>query len=85
MAHFPTVGVAQFCIVGNTLESLVNSKADPDAVAELTTAMHQQIIANYDIQVVPPKKPDFVIAKQLYAKNCIACHGIKGASESLPR
>ena len=66
-----------------TLESLVNSKADPDVVAELTTAMHQQIIANYDIQVIPPKKPDFVIAKQLYAKNCIACHGVKGEGDGL--
>tara|TARA_R110002074_G_scaffold228259_1_gene399799 strand:- start:4 stop:384 length:381 start_codon:yes stop_codon:yes gene_type:complete len=31
-----------------TLKSLVNSKADPGVVAELTTTMHQQIITNYN-------------------------------------
>ncbi|PCI70922.1 MAG: cytochrome C [Piscirickettsiaceae bacterium] len=65
----------------STLGRLVNSKASPDHVAELTTTMHRQIIADYDIQVVPNKVPDFNIAKQLYAQNCIACHGAKGAGD----
>jgi len=60
------------------LESLVNSKADPDEVAKLTTDMHSQMVADYDILVVPCTVPNFLIAKQLYEKNCIACHGVKG-------
>ena len=60
------------------LESLVNSKADPDEVAKLTTDMHSQMVADYDILVVPRTVPNFLIAKQLYKKNCIACHGVKG-------
>ncbi len=65
----------------STLGALINSKASPNLVAELTTTMHQQIIADYGIQVVPNKVPDFKIAKQLYAQNCIACHGVKGAGD----
>lgn len=60
------------------LESLVNSKADPDEVAKLTTDMHSQMVADYDILVVPRTVPNTLIAKQLYEKNCIACHGVKG-------
>ena len=60
------------------LESLVNSKADPDEVAKLTTDMHSQMVADYDILVVPRAVPNTLIAKQLYEKNCIACHGVKG-------
>ena len=60
------------------LESLVNSKADPDEVTKLTTDMHSQMVADYDILVVPRAVPNTLIAKQLYEKNCIACHGVKG-------
>ncbi len=61
-----------------TLESLVNSKADPDEVAKLTADMHSQMVADYDILVVPRIVPNFSIAKQHYQKNCIACHGVTG-------
>lgn len=63
------------------LASLVNTKADPDRVAELTTKMHRQIIVAYDVQVVPRKVPDIAIAKQLYVENCIACHGAQGRGD----
>lgn len=60
------------------LSSLVQQKASTKEVRQLTTDMHQKIIAAYQIMVVPRNPPDLKKAAVLYSEHCASCHGSGG-------
>jgi len=60
------------------LLTLVQQKASTAKVRQLTTDMHQTIIAAYQIMVVPRKQPDLKKAAVLYSEQCASCHGSDG-------
>ncbi len=66
-----------------TLITLVNNKADVQKVRQLTTTMRNNLVAGFNIQVIPTKLPDLAKARNLYANNCASCHGEKGYGDGI--
>lgn len=64
-----------------TLQSLVDRRADPKQVAALSAQLRQLLISGYGLSVVPHKAPDMVRGAKLYAENCAACHGQEGRGD----
>lgn len=60
------------------LSTWVQQKESADKVRRLTAQIHNKIINAYKIIVVPRKQPDLVRAEQLYANQCVSCHGAEG-------
>ena len=67
----------------NKLIILVKNKGDVQEVRQLTTRMRNNLVAGFNIQVVPTKLPDLKKAQTLYANNCASCHGEKGYGDGI--
>ncbi len=67
----------------NKLIILVKNKGDVQEVRQLTTRMRNNLVAGFNIQVVPTKLPDLKKAQTLYANNCASCHGVKGYGDGI--
>lgn len=60
------------------LQQLVEQRQAADQVASLAAQLRRDLIAGYNVQVMPRAAPDLARAQQLYADNCAACHGLEG-------
>ncbi len=67
----------------NKLINLVHNKADVQAIRILTTNMRNNLVAGFNIQVIPTKLPDLAKARNLYANQCASCHGNKGYGDGI--
>jgi high-affinity iron transporter len=63
------------------LKVAIETKRPPADIAAMTGAMRGRIMSSYDIVATPTHKPDFTLAQQLYADNCMACHGASGKGD----
>lgn len=63
------------------LKVAIDSKRAPADIAAMTGAMRGRIMGSYEVVAVPTQQPDSALAKQLYANNCIACHGVEGKGD----
>jgi high-affinity iron transporter len=63
------------------LKVAIDSKRAPADIAAMTGAMRGRIMGSYKVVAVPTQQPDFALAKQLYANNCSACHGVEGKGD----
>lgn len=60
------------------LSVLIQQKIASDQIRQLTSQMHQSIVAAYDVVVVPRKQPEINRAQALYVEQCASCHGVDG-------
>lgn len=60
------------------IESLVDSKADPDTVAQACHAAHDLAVARFGLETRPFQRPALARAEALYAESCATCHGARG-------
>jgi len=60
------------------LAKLIDEKAAPQRIKQLTMQMHHTIIDAYQVVVVPRKQPDLARAASLYTEHCASCHGPEG-------
>lgn len=64
-----------------SLSRLIKSKADAGQVAKLAREIQAQVIQVAHIEVAPTKWPSLERGKQIFAQNCVACHGMSGAGD----
>ncbi|HEY9199466.1 MAG TPA: cytochrome c/FTR1 family iron permease [Gammaproteobacteria bacterium] len=65
------------------LAELVEQRQAPDSVTILAAELRHALVGAFDIVVVPRKAPDLQRARQLFADNCAACHGIEGRGDGV--
>lgn len=83
-AQLPDSGGAEgFAATAQRLEALVKERAAPATVAATAARLRHALVDRFDIVVVPRKAPDFARARQLFAENCAACHGIEGRGDGI--
>jgi len=63
------------------LAKLVQSKAEPEAVAGAAAKLRWALIGAYGIRVAPQRAPDPAGAIELYRSRCAACHGAEGRGD----
>ena len=63
------------------LKVAIETKRAPVDIATMTGAMRKRIMNSYEVVAVPAQQPDIALAKQLYATNCLACHGATGMGD----
>ncbi len=67
----------------NKLRRLVQSKADPSAVAGLTGEIKSATVALYQVTTFPLQPPALKRAKTHYKENCAVCHGVDGSARTI--
>ena len=65
----------------NSLVELINNRVAGEKVAGLTQVMRTRFIKSYRVVVAPRRAPDLAQGAQLYAENCVACHGAQGRGD----
>jgi high-affinity iron transporter len=63
------------------LKVAIESKRAPVDIAAMTGTMRGRIMSSYQVVAVPSQQPDFTLARELYATNCVACHGAAGMGD----
>ncbi len=63
------------------LKVAIATKRPPADIAAMSGAMRSRIMNRYKVVAVPAQQPDFALARQLYASNCAACHGVSGMGD----
>ncbi len=63
------------------LRELIEIKAPPAQIADLTTSMGTAIFGHYDVVFIPRRAPDLELARSLYAQTCAGCHGSLGLGD----
>lgn len=61
-----------------TLRARIEAKAPGEEVSRLANALRWEVIAAYDIAVVPKRAPNLQLGGQRYAAICASCHGAEG-------
>ncbi|MFO1520142.1 MAG: cytochrome c/FTR1 family iron permease [bacterium] len=61
-----------------SLELAILSKAPPSKVNALARKIQEQVIIKTGIEKSPLQWPEWSRGKQLFAQNCVGCHGVKG-------
>ncbi len=56
----------------------VNGKGEAADINRIAAAIRSNVIASYDVAVIPGQAPDLQRAKQLYVEQCSSCHGDRG-------
>lgn len=62
----------------SNLKNKIDNKAEATEVAMSARDTQQSIITTLNIKVSPAKTPSFANGKNLFAKNCVSCHGNQG-------
>lgn len=63
---------------GGALRALIESKADPAAVAMSARQLARALLTAYPVPLAPSGLPDRGRAAALYSENCASCHGMRG-------
>jgi high-affinity iron transporter len=63
------------------LAEMVERLESPDAVASTSANLRKQLITAYNVIVTPRMPPELSRARQLFAENCVACHGVNGQGD----
>ena len=63
------------------LARLVEARVDAGEVKVLTASMRQVFIGGFDVTVTPRGAPDLKAAQNLFAEQCVSCHGITGQGD----
>ena len=69
--------------ISGELTDAVNNRMDPFMIAEQTQAMRRMLMSNFDIVLTPRTPPDLGRAQQLYATQCVSCHGETGHGDGI--
>jgi len=62
----------------DALQKAIASKAEPKDVADASHRLAAALLAAYPVPLAPTRTPDFAHGAQLFAQNCVACHGATG-------
>lgn len=65
------------------LQQLIADKADVQAVGTLTAQMRKTVLAGMPKLPLPTQLPDLARGQQLFAENCVACHGQTGHGDGI--
>ncbi len=63
------------------LHEAIEAKAPPSKITPMARELQQQVIVATKMEVAPQHWPDAEKAKQLFAANCVLCHGQTGAGD----
>ena len=63
------------------LQQLVLNKAAVTEVAAHARAVKKKVVEAANLKMAPTKWPNLVNARQLYAQNCVVCHGAEGKGD----
>jgi len=63
------------------LRQLVDSRADPRLVRDVTEAAIPRLVEAFALRVFPRERPDPQRAATLFVENCATCHGNRGAGD----
>jgi high-affinity iron transporter len=58
------------------LQSAIDSKAEPSAIAEITRRLRQGLMENANLVLTPRQPPDLQQGQALYQQHCALCHGM---------
>lgn len=65
----------------NRLKEMIFAKAEPDSVSRLARSIKQQIISSSGITTAPNHWPNLENGREVFSKNCVVCHGMKGRGD----
>ena len=65
----------------DALEKAVASKGAPAQVASLAHGLADGVLRLYPIPMAPTKAPDLARGAAVFAQQCVACHGARGAGD----
>ena len=68
-------------VQAEALESAVSSKRTPTQVAALAHVLADGVLRVYPIPMAPAKAPDLGRGAAVFAQQCVACHGARGAGD----
>tara|TARA_R110002020_G_scaffold7424_1_gene31236 strand:- start:439 stop:2364 length:1926 start_codon:yes stop_codon:yes gene_type:complete len=71
-------GRADLIAKANELNTAIDNKASPDAVALQARSLATDLLRSYPVPLAPKTAPNVQNGKQLYAQNCASCHGMSG-------
>jgi high-affinity iron transporter len=57
---------------------MIKNRASADRVSDATSSMRAAVMAHYQVTVIPRQAPDLALAGNLFAQNCMTCHGPEG-------
>ncbi|MBY0472146.1 cytochrome c/FTR1 family iron permease [bacterium] len=66
-----------------SLNQLIARKADAEQVSRLAREIQIKVIEVARLEVAPVRWPSLQRGKQIFAQNCVACHGATGAGDGL--
>jgi high-affinity iron transporter len=65
------------------LNQLIAEKADSEKVSRLAREIQAEVIQVARLEVAPVRWPSLQRGKQIFAQNCVVCHGTTGAGDGL--
>ncbi len=78
-----TKGHSEITTQLSELHALIKNKTDEKKVAELARTIQGQVIQIANLEVAPTQWPSLKRGKELFAQNCVACHGATGAGDGV--
>jgi len=63
------------------LQKLIMAKGQATQVAALTNTIKNEVINITKLEVAPTQWPNLARGRELFAQNCVTCHGITGAGD----
>jgi len=59
----------------------VQARTEPDRIRALTAELRQILMENFNVELAPLAAPDLDRARELFAANCVSCHGAEGRGD----
>ena len=74
-------GATELVPAVNRLITAIKTRQPAEQVRAQTQLISQQVVKRFKVTTSPRKTPDLQRARQLYAQNCMGCHGTSGRGD----
>lgn len=65
----------------SAIRAMVTRKADASEVSAACRALRRDLLDSYGVVIAPTRAPDYARGAELFAQNCVTCHGPHGGGD----